>query len=306
MILPVAAGLTGVGVLLATILANRGGASSPGGVVPLSPKAPGVTKAPTGKGVFIRDVKHAGNTPADLVAWVAKLRLDFVILQALWQNEHTDTSSYKQLPDHVRALQANGTRVWLFGWVRSEEQRRDYFARFMGAAATKLNADGYIINAEAPYYGQSKFSAARDLIERCRRSYPGRIGFTSYGGGYAMHPSFPWANFSTLDFGMPQIYDTHHRLGKDYPTRAMEQWAKLYGADNIIPIWGASNAHTPQQMIDIISRTPFAPGCAWWDFYWLTMNAKRAQVVTNFVLGSPQVGADTRLIRGAGGDLWAA
>lgn len=252
----------------------------------------GTRRQPTGKGIFIRSVKHAGDNPSDLVRWVKSLNLSWVAILVVWQKDGKSKLFYPdELPAYCNALRQAGIKVWLWGWPEMSAVLRGAFVSHLVGAATKNSAEGIILNVEEPYYRKpGAREAAASLVKLLRKVYDRPIGFTSYGGGPSNHPHFPWVEFSQLDFGIPQIYDSKQALSKDFPTRSVDQWKKLYGS-NLVVAWGASNRQTPDTMRSIISRTPLTPGVMWWDLYWATKSKARAEIIRNFKLGAVQVAA---------------
>jgi hypothetical protein len=87
---------------------------------------------------------------------------------------------------------------------------------------------------------------------------------------------------------MPQIYDTQHTLGPDYPARSVSTWRDA-GYTRIAPTLGASSAHSKAQMIDIADRTVAVGGIgalSWWDYYHLKQSASRRSAVAEIQIGA--------------------
>ncbi len=83
---------------------------------------------------------------------------------------------------------------------------------------------------------------------------------------------------------MPQIYDSQHKLPRSYPRQAMESWERA-GFKRNVPIWGASNRHTPAQMLDIAARTPITDSAAsWWTFDHALKSKDRSAAVRAYLL----------------------
>ena len=222
--------------------------------------------APKGKGVFVRSLIGDTPTPASMVQRVRDLDLDWVALIGESKSGQVLTHYPERLPAYVDALKSAGIQVWLWGWPFPVDV--DTFADELGTLARDLGVAGIIVNAEKPFYHPRHADAARRLMTQLKKKSGGRaVGLSSYGGGPPWHPRFPWAAFAeTSDFGMPQIYDSHHKLPREYPRMSMESW-KRAGFKNLGPTWGASNRHSPEQMADIAARTPITDGAAsWWTF----------------------------------------
>jgi len=229
---------------------------------------------PYGKGIFVRATSHAG-TPDALVAFCADLGLSWVMLPVVWQyTSKSDVRYDGDIDQYAAALRKAGIRVWVWGWP--EPKKVDAFASLMLETKSRIGADGIVVNAEKPFYGEP--AAAAQLAARLKGTL---WGLSSYGAPY-FHKSFPWAEFSsTTNLGMPQIYDTKHNLGADYPVNAVKAW-KDAGFSEIAPTWGASSAHSPAQMLDIAGRTLAAGdilAASWWDFYHLRNSSGRRGAV---------------------------
>lgn len=247
-----------------------------------------VPQLPCGKGVFVRSVRHGGD-PDLFVKRMRWYGMQWVMLQAIWQDDQGGVvrNNPNTLAEYAAKLEAAGIEVWLFGWPRPEPEKRRDFVETCRRAASATNAVGIVINPEKPWY-RNKRQAAASFVSELRGAFPHlTLGMTSYGGGPPSHPPFPWEEFAELDFGIPQIYDTKHRLGEDYPKRSVERWTKA--GYICVPAWGASSAHTADQMADIARRTPLpAAAACWWDLYWLLNGRKestpveRSEFVRNF------------------------
>lgn len=244
-------------------------------------------KAPRGKGVFVRSLVSCSGfckTPEGMAAKLKSLGISWVALIGEDESGQVSTMYPELLPEYVRALKRAGLQVWLWGWPFPGQV--DAFASKVGGLARELDVAGVIVNAEKPFYHSRHAAAARDLMQKTKAASGGKpIGLTSYGGGPPHHPRFPWAAFAeTSDFGIPQIYDTLHRLPSDYPSDSVAAW-KRAGFRTVVPIWGASGAHTPAQMLDIASRTPITDkGAGWWTLDHALRNEGRASVLSSYML----------------------
>lgn len=235
---------------------------------------------PNGKGIFVQTVERATKqgTPQALADRAKDLGLSWITLIVIWQHSDRDRI-YTQIESTIAACNRVGVDVWIWGWPESGASRIDKFVAFTGDIIDQQPVKGLILNAEKPFYGKNKTEAAKDLCTEIRaRLGHVPIGLSSYGPPY-WHPAFPWAPFAAIaDFGMPQIYDMDHKYGASYPQQCMASWVKS-GFPKLIPTWGASNAHTADQMRQMIQRTPRAPACCWWDMNWIRSSTARAGVV---------------------------
>lgn len=237
-------------------------------------------KTPAGKGVFIRSVRHCG-TPDQCVAAARKMGLKWVAILLAWQFTDKRSTVYlnTDLVAAAKAFRRAGIKVWLWAWP-VPGKAAELVSLYDSARAGGVKPRGFILDPEGPYYGKRHELAAHqdlELVESLRVP----IGVTTYGGGPPMHPSFAWNVWARTDFGIPQIYDSKHRLGADYPRKSLESW-RAAGWKTVIPAWGASNKHSAPDMVWHIEQTPpmYRAAC-WWDLYWLMLSAKRRQVVAD-------------------------
>jgi len=243
-------------------------------------------RSPKGKGVFVRSVRHCG-TPEECADWAKSLGLEWVAILLAWQYDHKRSTVYlnSDLPAYTREFRKRGIKVWLWAWPVPGKSW-ELIELYTRARRAGIRSEGFILDPEGPYYGRRfRDDAIRDLRNWQLLNVP--IGITTYGGGPANHPSFNWDVWVNSDFGIPQIYDSHHRLGPNYPAFAIKEWRDA-GWKRIVPAWGASDAHTPDQMRSIIDRTPAVyKGCCWWDLYWLIRSKRRSAVVREMKIERP-------------------
>jgi hypothetical protein len=238
---------------------------------------------PAGKGIFVQSVEKATakGTPAGVAERAKDLGLSWVALLTIWQHDDRDRI-YDLIEPTIQACTRIGVNVWIWGWPHNGASRIDRFVLHLSQLFDANAVVGVIVNAEKPFYGRP--GPAHELCENLRGRLPDApIGLSSYGNP-RFHPRFPWAPFAQIcNFGMPQIYDAEHNQGPHYPQDCFAAWHDVGfrkpGAEVLVPTWGASKSHTPQQMRDIIARTPRAPACCWWDLNWLRSSTGRAAVV---------------------------
>ena len=250
-------------------------------------------KSPTGKGVFVRSLVGNTPTPEVMAAVVTDLGLQWVALAGESRSGQVATIYPDRLPAYVDALQSAGVEVWLWGWpVSTSDADVDWFVAQLGGLAVQLGAAGVIVNAERPFYNvgasapdPAEVRAARRLVDGLH-AYGIPVGLTSYGGGPPWHPAFAWAGFEEADFGVPQIYDSLHRLSKDYPTKSIEAWRRA-GFSRLVPLLGASARHTPSDMREHLRRTPVPSGAlGWWTLDHALRSPGRTAVVRDYQIGA--------------------
>lgn len=248
---------------------------------------------PKGKGVFVQTVLRAtrGGTPETCAAFAEHLGLEWAMLLCIWQHDDRDRiydrdgdeDSLIDVHEAAIELREKGIDPWLWGWPHPD--RIEAFVEYMCRMYRETRAVGIVLNVEAPFYGRRlgkprHEAKARVLMSKLRaelgEDVP--IGLSSYGARFWHKSSFPWEAFAeSCNFGMPQIYDSNHNDGPTYPQKCWDSWRELF--DIIVPTWGASKAHTAQQMRDAISRTPLAPAVSWWDMNHLRYSEARRGVV---------------------------
>ena len=248
---------------------------------------------PRGKGVFVRSLINDTPTPASMVAVAEDLGLQWVALAGEDRSNQVASIYRDRLPAYVAALQRAGVQVWLWGWPQSPDDAEvDWFVQQLGGLAEQLDVAGVIVNAERPFYnvGRSKpdpvdVAAAERLVAGLQK-YGKPIGLTSYGSGPPWHPAFAWQGFEGVDFGVPQIYDSKHRLPRDFPTVAVRNWQAAGFARNV-PLLGASFNHTAEQMVDMLARVPVPDGAlGWWTLDHALNSRSRTDVLREYKIGA--------------------
>jgi hypothetical protein len=226
------------------------------------PVLPGL---PEGKGMFIRALSHTGE-PADLVKQMGDAGLTWVCAQAIWQYKDKESSVWVRgrMAEYSEAVQAAGFGFWVWGYpVPGKEEE---FTEVMFEALDKAQGQGIIIDPEKPYYGTTGYGTVlmQALMPGCITRGV-LLGFTSYGAPW-FHQKFPWAEFATAHFAVPQTYDAENNLGADYPAKSQEAYRE-YGFKVIIPGSGAWGK-TEEQMTTLLANTPTPQGSIiWWDWY---------------------------------------
>lgn len=234
------------------------------------------SRAPRGKGVWIRSLAHAGGVEPT-IAKLRELGMRWVILVSLWQSADGKHKRTGNVAAFIRRARAAGISVWLGAWAVAGHES----ALVEHWRALRNGVAGLVVNAEASYMGKPQAAAE---LARGVRSLGLPVALSSYGGGPPWAPSFPWAAFQGW-IGMPQIYDMNNSHGPSYPPFAMRAWAAA-GFRSICPTFGGSNAHTVEQMAAIATNTRSAQAVSWWDLYHLLHGKKRFAFVAEFPRGT--------------------
>lgn len=282
-----ASGLAAVGASASESSTSSASSTTSPAFVPAG--SPNASLQPVGKGVYVRSsgAKHIGGSPDVAVARLRWLGCQWAALSLVWQKSDGTTKRYfvgDTLTRYAAALASAGIQVWVWGWP--EAKRVQAFADEVRSALAVPGVRGVIVNAEKPMY--RAYSETEWLCTELRRqcdTTQKALGVVTYGGGPAFHPAFPWQQWAQVcDFGQPEIYDMDNSLGLSYPARAVESYLRV-GFRHVVPLWGASNLHTPEQMRLIINRTPIVDAAAgWWDLYWLMKSKARCAVVQSTIL----------------------
>ena len=226
------------------------------------PVRPGL---PEGKGMFVRSFSHTGE-PNDMIQTMKDNGIQWVCVQRIWQYEGKESSLINgaRMVVYAEAVHAAGFGFWLWGYPVPGKQGE--FSQVILSAAAECLAEGVIIDPEAPYKDTTGEGTKLmlSLMPGCIEQKI-LLGFSSYGAPW-YHTNFPWREFSTAHFSIPQNYDADNNLGEDYPTRSHEAY-RDYGHSVIIPASGAWDK-TEEQMTFLLENTPTPQGSIiWWDWY---------------------------------------
>lgn len=236
---------------------------------------------PSGKGMFIRSLSHTGRSAQEAVGWALDHGLDWVVIQRITQFEDKDSTFLNgtKLESYSKAFREAGIQVWVWGWPTPS--KIDEFVRVMYEAVDTAQATGMVLDPEAPWIGTK--GPALDLMSLLLEEAGKRgtlVGMTSYGAPWSFE-TFPWEEFRSAHFGMPQVYDSKNNLPEDYPEQSLQAWKDL-GYSILLPISAAYNK-TPEQMEDLLERTPTPVGAlSWWDWFNANQAPERWDVISAF------------------------
>ncbi|MDC0667798.1 peptidoglycan-binding domain-containing protein [Nannocystis radixulma] len=223
---------------------------------------------PSGKGMFVRSVKHVGTIEA-MLARVEHVGLNWLAFQAIWQYASKKSSVWSGFVAHAKALRAAGRQCWVWGFPWPGRERE--FTEVMVSSALACGAGGLIVDAEAPYNDAP--AAAPTLMNTllpAARSAGLQVGLTSYGAPWNFN-RFPWAAFAGVDFVIPQIYDIDNNQGPGYPQRSIAAYRGL-GFTRVIPACPTFGKTAAQLTALHSAVAPTHGAIAWWDWYNSTQN----------------------------------
>ncbi len=192
-------------------------------------------------------------------------------------------NSTKDLAQFTNEIRAGGIDVWLWGWPQPDaiDEFVDHFVDVVGAT----NPSGYVLDMEKAWYSGCRPQAA-ELVARLRQATDLPLGLSSYGRP-DMHKSFPWQELSSLDFGLPQIYDSTNKYGDGFAQRCIDDW-QGHGFQRIVPTLGA-NSTSAERMKVIFDNTPLEDGaCTWWSFGGLIQSESKCKAMRTFVVPKPR------------------
>lgn len=246
-------------------------------------------RLPRGKGAFVRGLTAEG-TAAQLVVKARELGLTWLALAGESWSGQVATHYPQLLPMYVDALEKAGIAVYLWGWPLSADT-----AAQLGAEARRVRARGVIFNLEKQVYPGQSADVLRHLQSSALRSAEvkrwvgaaakasgGPVGVISYPDP-TIHPAFPWEGVRGAAFGMPEVYGDN--LSTELIVRGVRRWNELTGY--VVPIWGGSSEHTPDEMRAIVARTPRPEKAGgWWTLDYVLASAGRSAAVRDMNLGA--------------------
>jgi len=235
---------------------------------------------PSGKGMFVRSIKHVGSIEA-MQAQVAGAGLHWLAFQAIWQYADKKSSVWTGFVAHAKALRAAGRQCWVWGFPWPGRERE--FTDVLVSSALACGASGVIVDAEAPYNAQP--GAAQTLMHAltpAARAAGLRVGLTSYGAPWNF-ARFPWAAFAAVDFAVPQIYDIDNNQGPGYPQRSIDAYRGL-GFSRVIPACPTFGKTAAQLAALHAAVRPPDGAIVWWDWYNSTLSPFTWGHLRDFVL----------------------
>lgn len=219
---------------------------------------------PMGVGMFVSAMRRSTcGTPQSMAAKAKAHGIKWVAACAIFQGHKRSDEYNGKASDYVSALKDEGVKVWVWGFPRPDGQR--VALDVIEDRATRWGVTGVILDPEAPYYNRP--SAARallsDAVERFHAAdlpvYVSSYGMISY------HPRFPWEVLLIADGGIPQVYDGHNTMGKEYPNTAVRRWQGLMRGKPVVPAF-ATYRKTPGQFRAHLASMPPTDALIGWQW----------------------------------------
>lgn len=205
------------------------------------------------KGFYIWKVLECEKGDANAIASVAqKAGYTHVLIKAADGN-HTynvdSTTGADLVAPVVRALHARGIQAYIWHYVYGYDPLGE--ARIAIQRVRELNADGYVIDAEAEYSQAGRATAASQFMSALRASLPNfPIALSSYRYP-SYHPLLPWQAFlEKCDYNMPQVYwEQNHNPG-DQLIRSVREFQAITPFRPIVPTGSAYTAGSWAPTVD--------------------------------------------------------
>lgn len=233
----------------------------------LPASAPGLP-LPRGKGMFVGTmgpkVRGVG-TPEQVAARARQAGLTWVAPCVMFQRREGDqvhNRSWSLLDQYVAALRQAGVReIW--PWAYPIPERFEVAVDRCREAAVRYDSPGILIDPEYEYIGRPR--DARRLMDRALEVHgEGRsLGVSSYGAPWNFK-GLPWRELARADFGIPQCYDSHGKLGDDYPAKAVAAY-RAAGFRCVIPAFPTYGARS-DDLEHYLRCFPPSPGYIGWQW----------------------------------------
>jgi len=249
-------------------------------------------RLPEGRGMFIQSMNTLNATEAAAV--VNAVGLKFVVIQAHWQYNDQASNTYNW-PDSFGLKQSYGCSENARSTVETFRQMGVEVIPFsypvpnkhaevidmLGKFAEVWESPTVVIDPEVEWKdsdGAHK-EAALELSAMMSEEFDS-WGMTSYGAPW-FHRSFPYAEFSSATYGMPQSYGIGHFGTDEQMNRSHSEWHG-YGYDFLVGLYGtySKTNNEMQQILRVVAnRNPFAT--AGWK--WGTTSDVEWEHITNIL-----------------------
>jgi len=227
---------------------------------------------PEGRGMFIQSMNTIDG-PEEAETVTKAVNLKWVCVQALWQYEDKGSRTYNW-PESFGLTQSYGCTtnarnivakfrelgVHVIPFAYPVPGKHEEVVEILGKFAEAWGSPTVVIDPEAEWKSSSGAHSAQalDLAAKMSAAFES-WGMTSYGAPW-YHRSFPFAEFSTATYGMPQTYGVTTFGTTEGYGRARDEWDG-YGYKFLAGLYG-TYSKTNEQMQQILkvcaSFNPFA------------------------------------------------
>ena len=215
---------------------------------------------PTGKGMFVRNWTATGE-PEKAVARAKDAGIAWVSpLYGWWGVGKKAPRNVTNAKRYGDAFKAAGIQVW--PWIYPVPSRLPEVSEAI-KRAVELGDSGIILDPEAEY--RKRPNDALKLMALARSSAGNLpVGVSSY--GYTQyHPTFPYAEFSSADFGVPQVYDLKDNQKPSYQKKGVQSWRDA-GFDTVIPALTTASSSLGELMTEIAQTPLDDDSVVFWDW----------------------------------------
>ncbi|MEX2143105.1 MAG: SH3 domain-containing protein [Anaerolineales bacterium] len=227
---------------------------------------------PTGKGVFLWQVKRVRSGDPRLIAGAAhNARLTHVLIKvADGTNSYNINNGVDMVPNLVAALRARGIQPW--GWQYVYGKNPIAEAKKAIQRVKQLNLAGFVVNAEGPFKTKGMDKVAKTYMTELRKELPKlTIGLSSYRYP-SYHLDFPFKAFLDFcDVNMPQVYWMDMNNPGQQLQKSVTEFRALMPNQPIVPT-GSVFSHgswsvTPEQLTEFFmkARALKLPGANLWE-----------------------------------------
>lgn len=232
---------------------------------------------PSGRGMWIQSMNNlSGAEEAEKI--VKNVNLKFVIVQVHWQYEGKGSTTYNwptqilglrqsygcnnNARNAVECFRSLGVHVIPFSYpVPGKHQE---VVDVLGEFATLWTPPTVVIDPEAEWKSSSGAyeGDALELAAMLSAEFDS-WGMSSYGAPW-YHRSFPFTEFSTATYGLPQTYGVTTFGTDEGMERALNEW-RGYGYQRLVNLYGTYSKTDAQmrQLLNVVARTNPVATAGW-------------------------------------------
>ena len=252
---------------------------------------------PKGRGMWIQSMNSL--TPAEAEQVTKQLDLKFVIVQAHWQYNGSKGSNTYNWPGKIGNLTQSygctenarsvitmfrnrGVDVIPFSYpVPGIGQGHQEVVNVLKQFQDIWESPTVIIDPEAEWKSSSGAhkAAALDLATKMSEAFPS-WGMSTYGAPW-YHGSFPYAEFATAHYGLPQTYSVEAFGGDGQMLRAWDEWHN-HGYKNLVGLYGTYDK-SDSQMRQILTTCAAMNPTATAGWKWGTTSESEWEHINNIL-----------------------